>query len=167
MSQHTINQKMECLYLNTRQNITYGSEKINYNMNFLQNKWMNKFGDYGDGLTLVEMFQWRNHVKTTRIQIVRDGSSLCSVSTGGDGLPVLATDHLVHVKVVGFAADTMLQVQLTADQNPLLLLRLDQSLLQSERMWRERGWRLYKRLFSVLFQLNTTPFPGVSLTWSS
>lgn len=57
-----------------------------------------------------------------------------SVSTGGDGLPVLATDHLVDVKRVGFAADAVLQFQLTANQNPLLLLQLDQSLLQSERM---------------------------------
>lgn len=52
MPQQTINQNMECLYLNNTQKENYGSSKINYNMNLLQKKWMIKFGDYGDGLTL-------------------------------------------------------------------------------------------------------------------
>lgn len=52
---------------------------------------------------------------------------------------MLATDHLVDVNTVGFEVNTFLQFQLTANQSPLFLLRLDQSLPQSEKKDVERG----------------------------
>lgn len=84
---------------------------------------------------------------------------------------MLATDHLVDVDTLGFVVDTFLQFQLTANQSPLFLLRLDQSLPQSEKKGVKRVSQDLKALFLekdafseslfCLFHLKFGTFPSM------
>lgn len=60
---------------------------------------------------------------------VADGSEV----TDDNGLPVLGADDLVDVERVGLRGDVFLQIQLAANQSPLLRLRLTHRRTQSER----------------------------------
>lgn len=49
-----------------------------------------------------------------------------------NGLPVLGADDLIDVERVGLDPDIFLQIQLAANQSPLLLVRLGRRLVQPE-----------------------------------